>query len=420
MLRLIQFEAIKAFKSMFFKVILLAFTIFIIAYYAYVYMNTTRVEDLLAEAEEILFRNQGHLEDLEASVAAGKLDKDSKEYKDRKRDLEEFWLPMYNKETEVFRAEDYNRMLDMEIEHRTQFFVQRLAYGDYWTREWRTLFTEQTSYEQLKLLREREIRPLLPMKMFSDLTVYDQYFDDDRLEEVVKELSMKYSSEGVHYTNRLLTLLFSVFGAGIFVFLFGDVVTREGLGANGPVHLLRTQPIRWYQVIISKFVMVLGGTLLLLALFSGLALLLGTVFDRFGELKYPVLIYGEANGFSFMDMDIFILKSGALFFLVLVFCYSLLFLFSLVVRKTAIAIGLMLIVLFAGVKMSEQSVASTWAPYQPFQYFAVSKVVTNELAVATKNFAFSFSNGLIALGVASVVVWILITVVSVVHYRFAR
>ncbi|MFS0690236.1 hypothetical protein AB1K89_13465 [Sporosarcina sp. 179-K 8C2 HS] len=420
MLRLIQFEAIKAFKSMFFKVILLAFTIFIIAYYAYVYMNTTRVEDLLTESEDSLFRVQSELEELEASVASGKFDKESREYKNRKSDLEDFWLPMYSKEVEAYRAEDYNRMLDMEIEHRARFFLPRLAEGDFWSREWRTLFTEQTSYEQLKLLREREIRPLLPLTMFSDLTVYDQYFGEDGWDKFIKKMSTKYSSEGVHYANRLLTLLFSVFGAGIFIFLFGDVVTREGLGANGPVHLLRTQPIRWYQVIISKFIMVLGGTLLLLALFSGLALLLGTVFDRFGELNYPVLIYGEANGFTFMEMSTFILKSGALFFLVLVFCYSLLFLFSLVVRKTAIAVGLMLIILFAGVKMSEQSVASPWAPYQPFQYFAVPKVVTNELAVMAKNFAFSFSNGLIALGVASVVVWMAIAVVSVVQYRFAR
>ena len=106
--------------------------------------------------------------------------------------------------------------------------------------------------------------------------------------------------------------------------------------------------------------------------------------------------------------------------MVLVFCYSLLFLFSIIVRKTAIAIGLMLITLFAGMKWSEQSVASTWAHYQPFQYFSVPKVVTNELAVTAKNFAFSFSNGLIALGVASLVVWAAIAVVSMVQYRFAR
>ena len=115
----------------------------------------------------------------------------------------------------------------------------------------------------------------------------------------LKNLSTKYSSDGVHYANHLLTLLFGVFGAGIFIFLFGDVVTREGLGANGPIHLLRTQPIRWYQVMISKFFMVLGGTVLLLASIGGLALLLGTVFDRFGDLDYPVLIYGEELRFHF-------------------------------------------------------------------------------------------------------------------------
>ena len=302
MLRLIQFEAIKAFKSTFFKVVLLAFTVFIIAYYAYVYMNTTRIEELQTEAEGGLFRVQSELVELEASVAAGKLDRDSREYKDRKSDLEEFWIPRYGKEVEVYQARDYNRVLDMEIEHRTQFILPRLGYGDFWSREWRTLFTEQTSYEQMKWMREREIRPLLPLTSFADLTVYDQYFDDDGWGDFIKKLSTKYSSDGVHYANHLLTLLFGVFGAGIFIFLFGDVVTREGLGANGPIHLLRTQPIRWYQVLISKFIMVLVGTILLLASIQRVCLaarhrcLTGSE-----NTDYPVLIYGETLRFHFHE-----------------------------------------------------------------------------------------------------------------------
>ena len=420
MLPLIQFEAIKSVKSTFFRIVFLAFIAFIIAYYVFFYMNTMRVDDLLAEAEAQLFKVQSQLEDLEAKVAAGQLDKDSKEYKEGKRNLEEFWLPRNGNEVDVYRSGDYNRILDMEIEHRTFFLQPRLAYGDFWSREWRTLFTEQTSFEQLKWMRERDIRPLFPIQMHGDLTWYDQFFSEVFVEEAVKETSTKYSSEGIHFTNHLLNLLFGVFGAGVFIFLFGDVVTREGLGENGPIHLLRTQPIRGYQILASKFIMVLVGTILLLASFSGFTLLLGTVFDRFGNTDYPVLIYGENYGFTFMKISTFLLKSTALFFMVLVFCYSMLFLFSIVVRKTAIAIGLMLIALFAGVKWSEQSVASTWAHYQPFQYFSVSKVVTNELAVMAKNFAFSFSNGLIALGVASLVVWAAIAVVSMVQYRFAR
>ena len=282
MLRLIQFEAIKAFKSTFFKVVLLAFTVFIIAYFAYVYMNTTRVEELQTEAEGRLFRVKSELEELGTSVAAGKLDRDSKEYKERKSDLEDFFLPRYGKEIEAYQAKDYNRMLDMEIEHRTQFIQPRLAYGDFWSREWRSLFTDQSSYEKLKWMREREIRPLLPLSSFADMTVYDQYFDDARMEEFITKFSTKYSSDGVHYANHLLTLLFGVLGAAIFIFLFGDVVTREGLGANGPIHLLRTQPIHWYQVMISKFFMVLGGTVLLLAAIGGLALLLGIVLTGSG------------------------------------------------------------------------------------------------------------------------------------------
>ncbi|WOV87783.1 ABC transporter permease subunit [Sporosarcina oncorhynchi] len=420
MLPLIQFEAIKTVKSTFFKVVLLALTAFIIGYYVFVYMNTTRAEDLLAEADEWLFMTQSQLEELESAAASGQRDKDSKEYKEEKQMLEEFWLPRYMDEVEAYNNKDYNRILEMEIYHRSTTLVQRLAQGDYWSTLWPSLFTDESGFAKLEWMHEKHIQPVWPISVFADLTVHDKHFDDPQVEESIKKFSVRYASDGIHFMEHLTTLLFGVFGAGIFIFLFGDIVTREGLGDNGPIHLLRTQPIRGYQILAGKFIMVLVGTVLLLASISGLALLIGTVFDRFGDMDYPVLIYGENYAFTFIEMSTFLLKSAGLFFMVLVFCYSLLFLFSLLVKKTAVAIGLMLVTLFAGLKWSEQSVASTWAHFQPFHYFSVPKVVTNELALSAGNFAFSFSNGLLVLAVASSIVWAVIIAVSMLQYRYTR
>lgn len=420
MLPLIQFEAIKTIRSTFFKVVLLALAACIVAYYVFIHMNTTRVEELLKQADEWLFTTQSQLEELESAVASGHMDKNSKEYKEEKKSLEEFWLPRYMDEVETYKNKDYNRLLEMEIEHRKTFLDQRLAHGDYWSTKWPSLFTDESGFAKLEWMHERHIQPVLPVSLFADLTAHDKNFEDPQIEESIKRLSVRYASDGIHFMEHLSMLLFSVFGACVFIFLFGDTVTREGYGDHGPIHLLRTQPIRGYQILISKFLMVLSGTVLLFACISGLALLLGTVFDRFGDMDYPVLIYGEEYAFTFMKMSTYLLKSAGLFLLVLVFCYSLLFLFSLLAKKTAVAIGLMLVTLFAGMKLSEQSVASDWAQYQPFQYFSIHKVLTNELALTTGNFAFSFSNGLVVLAVASAVVWMFIVAVSMLQYRFAR
>ena len=51
MIKLIQFEMTKIVKSNFFRIILLGFCIFIVAYYVFIYLNTMRVEDLIVDAE---------------------------------------------------------------------------------------------------------------------------------------------------------------------------------------------------------------------------------------------------------------------------------------------------------------------------------------------------------------------------------
>ena len=64
MIKLIQFEMKKIVKSNFFRIILLGFCIFIVAYYVFIYLNTMRVEDLIAEAERTVQSNNENLERL--------------------------------------------------------------------------------------------------------------------------------------------------------------------------------------------------------------------------------------------------------------------------------------------------------------------------------------------------------------------
>ena len=68
MIKLMQFEMKKIVKSNFFRIILLGFCIFIVAYYVFIYLNTMRVEDLIVEAERTVQFNNENLKDLRDSL----------------------------------------------------------------------------------------------------------------------------------------------------------------------------------------------------------------------------------------------------------------------------------------------------------------------------------------------------------------
>ena len=253
-----------------------------------------------------------------------------------------------------------------------------------------------------------------------DVVYLNGFIEDEYIKEYVEKRSTTYSSTGIYYLSHVVDLLFGVFGAGVFLFLFGDVVTKEGLGRNGTIHLLLTQPIQRNKILSSKFATVLILSVLILAGTVILSLVLGTIFDRFGDWNYPVLIYGEDYAFEFINMSTFLIKSAALFFMILLFCYSLLFLYSVLLKRALLALGLTLTTIYIGIQLSEDSVLSSHAPYVPFHYFSVPKIVTMEFAATLKNFDFTFTNGLAVLGISSVVLLVVTYVVSVVQYKYSR
>lgn len=423
MIRLIQFEMRKLFRSTFFRILLLAFCLFIVVYYVFVHMNTIRTGDLIRETEGNIHRDEQPVQELRDAIDSGEIEEDNQ----IKEEIElwEQFVSEHKVKLKGYEEEDWATLLNLEIEDVAHDYESNLFKREYYTSSWPTLFTQETRLEQNKWLRDKKIVPVLPIDSFSWLTVYDVAFSvendpEEILKNFVEKHSKKYSSTGVYYLNHVFGLLFGVLGAGFFLFLFGDIVTKEGLRRNGPINLLQTQPIHRGKIVVSKFITVLILSALILIGTGIISLLLGTVFDRFGDWNYPVLIYGEEYMHSFMNMSTFIIKSMMLFFMVLLFCFSLLFLFSILTKKALIALGLTLVALFMGIRLSEESVLSSFAPYVPFHYFAAPQVVTMELAATLKNFSFTFTNGLVVLGISSAVLLAVTYVVSVIQYKYGR
>ena len=113
MIKLIQFEMKKIVKSNFFRIILLGFCIFIVAYYVFIYLNTMRVEDLIVEAESTVQRNNENLERLSDSLDAS----DEQGKKQIESELE-FWEE-WSKEDEIklkaLQENDWTTLLKQAI-----------------------------------------------------------------------------------------------------------------------------------------------------------------------------------------------------------------------------------------------------------------------------------------------------------------
>ncbi|WP_100011845.1 ABC transporter permease [Lentibacillus sediminis] len=420
MINLILFEIRKVFKSTFFRILMLAFLLFLITYYILVYTNTVHVENEVQQMEEFTDRQEQDLQEkreLLESAEGTEAEQLEEQIEFQKNMLEED-----KQEIEWHKEENWEALLQPGIKREESAIASMRYNNQTHTYTWQTLFTKETFVAKSKWMIDKEVTPLLPVGSTTWITWYDQDINVQGAtpEEALqwnRETADKYSSASIHYLDRLYGLMFSIFGAVFFLFLFGDVMTKEGLGRNGSIHLLQTQPIHRDKILAGKFLAV--GLLSFLILLGAVlfAVITGVIFDRFGDLAYPVMIYGEDRTFSLMGMGMFLLRAAGMFGMILLFCYSMLFLFSIITKRMVLALGVTLGVLYIGVTWSGEMINSSIAHYLPFQYFSVFDIMTNELALTVENWDLTYANGMISLSVSSFLILLATYGAWVVQYR---
>lgn len=272
---------------------------------------------------------------------------------------------------------------------------------------WPTPFTVLSELDRIRWMEERNVQPIFPLFTSTWMSIYDEEFTDPTLEKIVTRESDKYSASGFHFTYEVLKYSFSIFGVIFFVFFFGDILTREGFGKNGPIHMLRTQPIRRWEFWLSKGITVIVGSLLIILGVVLVGLALGVIFNRLGDWDYPILIYGPERTYSFLPLAVFVGKALGLFLLMLGLGFSLLFLFSVLTNRAILAIGLTLVALFGGQMLTEQSMLLSWSHWLPFHYFDVYAILTREYAVLQENYLYTYTAGIISLSVTTVIILLL-------------
>ena len=293
---------------------------------------------------------------------------------------------------EIIDNQDYEKEKIKELEFVAKSYT------------WPTPFTILSGMDRLRWMEERNIRPIFPTHEFSWRSIYDEEFSDPVFEEMAIKEEDRHSSSGFYFTYEALRYGFSIFGIVFFIFLFGDILTREGFGKDGPIQMIRTQPIRRWKFWASKGVTVIGGSLLIMIVVMLIGIGLGTIFNRLGDWDYPILIYGPERTYSFLPLVVFIGKALGLFLLMLGLGFSLLFLFSVLTNRAITAIGLTLVVLVGGQMLAGQETLLTWSHWLPFHYFDVYDIVNGEYAILQNNNLYTYNNAILSLSVTVAIV----------------
>lgn len=252
MKKIIFFELKKVIKSTLFKVMTVGLTLFILAFYGLVYLNTEKNFERIVLGDENLVSNfQSIIQEIEDLIDFGRLNEGEIMAKKEEIKFLERMVKDAKARSEGYEQEDWTKVLDPTIEFDKQIVSEQEAFGSNNSAS-RSLFTLKSNLEQNKLLRERNIKPVFPIDY--SITVYD-IFDTAEDESISKNMAKRYSSDGLYFQYTLISLFFSVIGVSFFLFLFGDILTKEGFRDSGPIQLLYTQPVKRSKIIVGKMLM---------------------------------------------------------------------------------------------------------------------------------------------------------------------
>ncbi|WP_332651225.1 hypothetical protein [Lysinibacillus sp. 54212] len=412
MFPLLRFDFIKMRRSRFTFILLLLLLLVVGGYYFYI----DKKEMPMEEVETLILSNL-ELNRVEYEAAQKEVDESDgfmgmelkHRFENSERQYRSYQLMhegFTNEDWAVYWQGELMNIGNMEETKRKELLHVKNSYT------WYTPFTVFSHMDQMRWMEERGIQPVFPTHWGSWLTLYDQEFSDPVLEKVVNKGSVKYSSSGFHFIYYVFQYGFGLMGLLFFLFLFADIVTKEGFGRNGPIYMLRTQPIRRTSFWLSKSIFVMVGSAATILFVALIGLGFGLAFNRIGDWDYPILIYGTDRTYSFLTIAEFLGKSSVMFLLVLALVFSLLFLFSLLTNRAILAIGLTSIVIFVGQMLTDQAMLLSFAHWIPFNYIEAYPIVNGAYAIEKNNALFTYNQGILSLAWSTSII-LLITVALV-------
>ena len=125
-----------------------------------------------------------------------------------------------------------------------------------------------------------------------------------------------------------------------------------------------------------------------------LLILLGTVFDRFGDWSFPILHYdldrvistgNEEHHYHFITLGSYIVKTSLLFLAVSVFLIILSLFVSLFLNQMISSFGISTMIVLGGYFLSTSSIVGNYSHLSPFTYLNIGKITNGEIAYLVSN-----------------------------------
>lgn len=235
----------------------------------------------------------------------------------------------------------------------------------------------------------------------------------------------KWEEENQKIDNSGLFSLYLLFEKNVyfvpvilfFLLLGGGFATERGKRMT--LHFLQTQPVTNRQIYSGKafhsIIVAVGNNAGLLLV----VLLLGTVFNRFGDWNYPILHYdsrgltnspsytgiiSDEYGFHFVSLGSYLIKSIVLFLLVIIFVLVLTNFLSIFIQHLLTVYTTALLICIGGFVVSNHYL-SNMAYLSPFTYFDIHKIINGEKATLLDQSSINILSGSVVLLVSTVLLF---------------
>ncbi|WP_350343409.1 ABC transporter permease subunit [Proteinivorax tanatarense] len=365
-----------------------------------------RENSLIPSAEEMIERYKEELKEEPDNIWAQKnLEEQKKRLAFRNRELEKL-----NAAVKGYKKGDWQALYEYQLfrnrADNEEFEGYRRGGDDYVGQ-----FARAVSIEEKKWLMKNDIQPVCS-GIYIPTTMYSNWVSDEGEERWV-ERNTKIDNSGLFSLYLYFERYIYFVPLGIFLFLLGGGLAAEQ-GKKNTLNLLKTQPIAENKLFLGKlFNAKIVAVASCIAIFL-LVILVGTVFERFGDWQYPILNYDsiaevEASdydghkvdiedftvGFHFMNLGRFLIESIVLFSFVALFFISLSIFISLFLKREMSVLATTALIGAAGFALSQE--LTEMAHLSPFTYLNIPKIINGEIATTLNNPSVNLQTGIAVL-----------------------
>ncbi|MBS4193118.1 ABC transporter permease subunit [Bacillus sp. FJAT-49705] len=309
--------------------------------------------------------------------------------------------------------------------HQYQLFVNRLFNEEFETGLARFSIKKETgqmmldaSIEEKNWLIKHNIQPIFTGEFI--ITPFSYWNDQEKefWEEWINRnkkvesngLYILYSLFNQYYVFILMILLFILVGGGL----------AAERGKNATIRFLLTQPHSLNSIYHAKWLTAIGISLTSSIGFFAFTIVLGILFDRFGDWMYPILVYdttsiadashyegfySQGMGFHFIPIGEYILQAVLLYCLILVFLLTLSHVCALFMNQLSV-FTLVFILSFSGY-FTGTALFSRYAHLSPFTFLNVEKIINGEIAVTLNNSSITVTAGINMLIISTIFIWLI-------------